>query len=77
MEETEVPASEVDEYPSRFMLLERRIKTVRQVELSRFLTEDAELDEFLSSHAKLQSLQHQSELLQSTKPLVSDDELFP
>jgi dihydrofolate reductase len=48
LEEIDVPAGPYDDYPSRYTLFDRRIKTVRYVELEDYLTSGQEREQWVS-----------------------------
>lgn len=60
IEKVFVPKSEDDEFDSDYMIFERRTKSVRQVELWRFLKEETELDAKLPDRRKFDDLIRQA-----------------
>jgi dihydrofolate reductase len=56
--EDDYPKSDIDEFPFRITVLDRRIRTVRQIELRHFMTEKSQFDNWRSgSRAPISPLQ--------------------
>ncbi len=52
-QEDELPASENDDYPTRYIVFERKVKRDRRRWSEEFLTDSSEMIEFLKSHQAL------------------------
>lgn len=52
LEELEVPAGPYDDYPSRYTLFDRKVKTIRYVELEDYLTSGQEQEQWISEQYK-------------------------
>jgi dihydrofolate reductase len=72
----DIPAGPNDDYPSRYIVYQRKIKTVRSVELERYFTHGQDRDRWLESqykrirnslaHGKVPQREHQFQLFEES-----------